>query len=369
METLIDEFVFFQLERAPVIEKEEEKDTQKVENQVEESKAINDSELEKFGLKIDWVPIVLQEAVWVKCFKCSQWRLVAEPLDKNSDAFACLLCTESEDSAEEAVLPEEVYSNLVESWKGMGFSLVSTKPRFLFYQKLIEHLQEQQPASLAHYPMMLGRDLDLFALYEEVTRLGGMYVVTNKQLWKYIAVIGFKYPRTSQNCSHILKKHYLKYLIDFENKHFGIFPRIMSFLNHFLDPKKNTPVVISEEELVRLGLRGNRPGRPPSSSHGARPRTAAIIDFEFEEDPYYPERSVKKAKQVPTLQDLVPALKELRESLGIAQLRIQRLERILSVGSTQITQRLIGQIKELREEAYRVYNAMLLRYEQIEYFV
>lgn len=87
-----------------------------------------------------------------------------------------------------------------------------------FMKELFEFLQARGIPN-PKVPMIGGKELDLFILYNGVIARGGAENVSNNKLWKEI-VNEFDLPASCTSASFTLKNHYQKYLLAFEQKFF-----------------------------------------------------------------------------------------------------------------------------------------------------
>lgn len=72
-----------------------------------------------------------------------------------------------------------------------------------------------QGYNIGKVPLIGGKELDLYRLFNLVTLKGGLDEVSNKKLWKDI-VAEFELPQSCTSASFTLKNHYMKYLYLYE---------------------------------------------------------------------------------------------------------------------------------------------------------
>ena len=65
------------------------------------------------------------------------------------------------------------------------------------------------------YPIVSGKNLDLYKLYNEVIKRGGYQVVLENKLWKEV-VCTLDLPSSCTSASFTVKRHYKKYLLPYE---------------------------------------------------------------------------------------------------------------------------------------------------------
>ena len=68
-------------------------------------------------------------------------------------------------------------------------------------------------------PRLGHKDVDLFVLYKEVIRRGGVMEVIAKKCWKEVSTV-FSFPTTCTNAGYTLRVNYMKLLYPFELRHF-----------------------------------------------------------------------------------------------------------------------------------------------------
>ena len=83
-----------------------------------------------------------------------------------------------------------------------------------FNEELIKFYNIQGKDSFKH-PIVSGKNLDLYKLYNEVIRLGGYQAVLENKLWKDV-VTTLDLPSTCTSASFTVKRHYKKYLLAYE---------------------------------------------------------------------------------------------------------------------------------------------------------
>jgi len=83
-----------------------------------------------------------------------------------------------------------------------------------FYEELIKFSNIQGKDSFKH-PIVSGKNLDLYKLYNEVIRLGGYQSVLENKQWKDVVTI-LDLPPSCTSASFTVKRHYKKYLLAYE---------------------------------------------------------------------------------------------------------------------------------------------------------
>ena len=83
-----------------------------------------------------------------------------------------------------------------------------------FNEDLIKFYNLQGKDSFKH-PIVSGKNLDLYKLYNEVIRLGGYQAVLENKLWKDVVTI-LDLPPSCTSASFTVKRHYKKYLLAYE---------------------------------------------------------------------------------------------------------------------------------------------------------
>lgn len=76
-------------------------------------------------------------------------------------------------------------------------------------------------------PMMGGKELDLYKLFKEVVLRGGCHYVLENKLWKDV-VNSLDIPSSCTSASFLLKNHYMKYLLMYEQYYFKMNNKIVS---------------------------------------------------------------------------------------------------------------------------------------------
>eukprot|EP00029_Vermamoeba_vermiformis_P009229 TRINITY_DN4538_c0_g1_i1.p1 TRINITY_DN4538_c0_g1~~TRINITY_DN4538_c0_g1_i1.p1 ORF type:complete len:485 (-),score=88.78 TRINITY_DN4538_c0_g1_i1:254-1708(-) len=88
-----------------------------------------------------------------------------------------------------------------------------------------EHLfnfMKRRKTPIGRVPQLGHREVDLFLLYTEVARQGGLQHVIEGKNWKNVARV-FNFPKTCTNAGFTLRIHYMKYLYAYERVHlFGL---------------------------------------------------------------------------------------------------------------------------------------------------
>jgi hypothetical protein len=83
-----------------------------------------------------------------------------------------------------------------------------------FNEELIKFYNIQGKDSFKH-PIVSGKNLDLYKLYNEVIRLGGYQSVLENKQWKDVVTI-LDLPSSCTSASFTVKRHYKKYLLAYE---------------------------------------------------------------------------------------------------------------------------------------------------------
>ena len=83
-----------------------------------------------------------------------------------------------------------------------------------FNEELIKFYNNQGKDSFKH-PIVSGKNLDLYKLYNEVIRLGGYQSVLENKQWKDVVTI-LDLPSSCTSASFTVKRHYKKYLLAYE---------------------------------------------------------------------------------------------------------------------------------------------------------
>ena len=83
-----------------------------------------------------------------------------------------------------------------------------------FNEELIKFYNNQGKDSFKH-PIVSGKNLDLYKLYNEVIRLGGYQSVLDNKQWKDVVTI-LDLPSSCTSASFTVKRHYKKYLLAYE---------------------------------------------------------------------------------------------------------------------------------------------------------
>ena len=83
-----------------------------------------------------------------------------------------------------------------------------------FLEELTKYYNRQGKDSFK-YPIVSGKNLDLYKLYKEVIKRGGYQVVFDNKQWKdVVGTLGL--PSTCTSASFTVKRHYKKYLLSYE---------------------------------------------------------------------------------------------------------------------------------------------------------
>ena len=83
-----------------------------------------------------------------------------------------------------------------------------------FIEELTKYYNRQGKESFK-YPIVSGKNLDLYKLYKEVIKRGGYQVVFDNKQWKdVVGTLGL--PSTCTSASFTVKRHYKKYLLSYE---------------------------------------------------------------------------------------------------------------------------------------------------------
>jgi hypothetical protein len=80
----------------------------------------------------------------------------------------------------------------------------------------VYRIQEQKGTSIQKLPTVGSKELNLFLLYNQVMARGGVAEVVKGKQWKSIAS-ALKLPTTCTDYGFRLRKHYQRYLLDYEN--------------------------------------------------------------------------------------------------------------------------------------------------------
>uniref|UniRef100_UPI00358E3DAD AT-rich interactive domain-containing protein 2 isoform X2 n=1 Tax=Myxine glutinosa TaxID=7769 RepID=UPI00358E3DAD len=89
-----------------------------------------------------------------------------------------------------------------------------------FLQEL-RQFHQSRGTPFVKVPMLVGREVNVLALYSRVTSMGGYSKVTEKGLWEDITD-GFNFPHGCSNAAYALKQFYRRYLETYEKvHHFG----------------------------------------------------------------------------------------------------------------------------------------------------
>ena len=84
-----------------------------------------------------------------------------------------------------------------------------------FLEELTKYYNRQGKDSFK-YPIVSGKNLDLYKLYKEVIKRGGYQVVFDNKQWKdVVGTLGL--PSTCTSASFTVKRHYKKYLLSYEH--------------------------------------------------------------------------------------------------------------------------------------------------------
>ena len=83
-----------------------------------------------------------------------------------------------------------------------------------FNEELIKFYNIHGKDSFKH-PIVSGKNLDLYKLYNEVIRLGGYQSVLENKQWKDVVTI-LDLPSSCTSASFTVKRHYKKYLLAYE---------------------------------------------------------------------------------------------------------------------------------------------------------
>lgn len=98
----------------------------------------------------------------------------------------------------------------------------NASPSDNFYAEVAQ-LQEAAGTPFVKVPTVGMKTLDLFVLYQEVAKRGGMHEVVSKKLWKAVAAT-LQLPTTCTDYGFRLRRHYERYLLAYERKHLGTVP-------------------------------------------------------------------------------------------------------------------------------------------------
>lgn len=90
--------------------------------------------------------------------------------------------------------------------------------RKAFMADLCEFMKERG-TPITKRPQLGHREVDLYTLYKEVTKRGGVQKVIEEKLWKEIAKF-FQFPSTCTNASFTLRVNYITYLYYYEQVKF-----------------------------------------------------------------------------------------------------------------------------------------------------
>ena len=83
-----------------------------------------------------------------------------------------------------------------------------------FLEELTKYYNLQGKESFK-YPIVSGKNLDLYKLYKEVIKRGGYQVVFDNKQWKDV-VNTLDLPSSCTSASFTVKRHYKKYLLSYE---------------------------------------------------------------------------------------------------------------------------------------------------------
>ena len=83
-----------------------------------------------------------------------------------------------------------------------------------FREELTKYYNLQGKESFK-YPIVSGKNLDLYKLYKEVLKRGGYQAVYENKQWKDV-VSTLDLPSSCTSASFTVKRHYKKYLLSYE---------------------------------------------------------------------------------------------------------------------------------------------------------
>ncbi|KAL6048654.1 AT-rich interactive domain-containing protein 3C [Balamuthia mandrillaris] len=114
----------------------------------------------------------------------------------------------------------------------------------------LNEFMEGRGTPLGRVPQLGHREVDLFVLYREVVKRGGLEAVVKNKCWKEIASV-FRFPKTCTNAGYTLRIHYLRYLYAYEQRFFfGNLEECYVDDNAFLRPKRSSARMAQESSTL-----------------------------------------------------------------------------------------------------------------------
>ena len=133
----------------------------------------------------------------------------------------------------------------------------------------LQMVLKREGSQLIRMPVVGGRELDLYTLYNQVCKSGGIYAILDQVGWKGVRR-ALKLPPTVHHQSALLKKFYIAILYSYEKQFFPFFAQL---------PLKKalakTDDVEEEEELMALALASASATAPTSSSQSKKKKSSA----------------------------------------------------------------------------------------------
>ena len=94
---------------------------------------------------------------------------------------------------------------------------LSASERFMLEMK---EILKARGTPFVKLPTVGSKELDLYTLYQEVYRRGGMGKVVKHKLWKSVAM-ALHLPMSCTDYGYRLRRHYEKFLLPYEHQHMG----------------------------------------------------------------------------------------------------------------------------------------------------
>jgi hypothetical protein len=200
-----------------------------------------------------------------------------EGVDRNLPSLSCSMCPTSYCSAHipsdlrarsetigcheimcgECLKKEEEYEFIHRS---KGASENSCRRAFLHRLQMV---LKREGSQLTRLPILGGRELDLYQLYTQVCKGGGIYTILDSVGWKDIRR-ALRLPPTVRHQSALLKKFYLQILYPYEKQFFPFFTQLplKKALAENADDEE-------EEELSLLAAAASVPGKKKAAAKSA----------------------------------------------------------------------------------------------------
>ncbi|KAI8357827.1 ARID DNA-binding domain-containing protein [Choanephora cucurbitarum] len=108
---------------------------------------------------------------------------------------------------------------------------IDRTPEYVNFIKELKQFHLEKGTTLQAEPVLGGRRLDLYKIFQVVANSGGFEEVTKNRGWKQVGDI-FQFPSTCTNSAYILKGVYIRNLVihEYESISYAIYTKIHNFL-------------------------------------------------------------------------------------------------------------------------------------------